>query len=242
ALNNMINSGIKFYVLKYNGYWGFLQYPHHLLSVSSFFLSKLKGQKVANTKIAKSAIFKGDVYLGEGVQVLENSKIIGPTYIGKNTLVGNNVVVRESMIGDNCVLGFTTEITRSYVGNNSWFHTNYIGDSIIGDNVGLGAGAILANFRLDEKTISTTIANSKLDTNRTKLGAVVGKNVRIGVNSAIMPGVKIGSESFIGSGVVLDKDLPDHKAIFVKQDYIIKDNTQHVTKSSREKIKSVLKI
>ena len=62
-------------------------------------------------------------------------------------------------------------------------------DSIIGNNCGFGAGAICANLRLDEKKIEET----------NKLGAILGDNIRIGVNTSLMPGVKIGSNTMITS-------------------------------------------
>ena len=66
------------------------------------------------------------MYLGDNVKIFENSKIVGPCYIGDNTVIGNNNIIRQSQIGSGCVTGFNTDITRSYIGDNCWFHSNYI--------------------------------------------------------------------------------------------------------------------
>lgn len=242
ALELMAKEGRKLKVLNYNDYWGYLTYPWHVLSVMGFFLQKIKNKKGNNVTIAKSATLVGDIVLEDGVRILENTKIVGPAYIGRNTVVGNNSVIRESMIGANSVVGYSTEITRSYVAGNCWFHTNYIGDSVIADNVGLGGRATIANFRLDEKSISSKIQKEKVDTGRTKLGAIIGQDVRIGVGTLIMPGVKIGKNSFVGSGVILDKDVEDHKAMFVKQTYTVKENRENMGKKSRDSLRKSLKI
>lgn len=242
AIEQMVKDGKKLKVLNYKDYWGYLTYPWHILSVMDFFLKKGKSTKGKDILIAKNAIITGQVAFEDGVRVLENAKIVGPAYIGANTLIGNNCVVRESMIGANSVVGFGTEITRSYVAPNCWFHTNYIGDSVIGDNVGMGGKATIANFRLDERNIYSKIGKNKIDTGRTKLGAIIGSDVRIGVGAMIMPGIKIGKSSFVGSGVILSEDLPENKAIFVKQDYIISENREKMNTKTRESLRKGIKI
>lgn len=242
TLDQMMKDGYKFRLYTYKGFWGYLKYPWHTLDITGFYLDKIKGQNIAKSaKIDTRATIRGPVVIGENVKILEYAKIVGPTYIGEGTIIGNNVMVRRSMIGRNSVVGFATEIGRSYVGDNCWFHTNYIGDSVIAANVGLGAGAILANFRLDEGSIKSFIRGKMIDTGKIKLGAIVGSNVRIGVNTSIMPGVKVGESSFIGAGIVLDKDLPDNKfCYFSETQYKVKDNKMVVSDALRVKMKNKL--
>ncbi len=242
AIMQLIKKGVHFQFLKYNGFWGYLKYPWHILNCLEYFLSKINIKKILSSTIDKSASISGNVYIGEGVRILENAKIVGPAYIGRGTIVGNNSIIRESIIGTNCVVGFSTEITRSYIGNNCWFHTNYIGDSVIDNNVGMGAGAILANFRLDEADIKSKIGKKFESTGRIKLGAIIGENVRIGVNSSIMPGIKIGKNSIIGPGLILQQDIEDNKICFLdKIKYSVKNNENLISSTSRVKIKKSIK-
>lgn len=211
AISLCIDEGLIFKFLEYKGYWGYLKYPWHILSLSSYFLSTIKENKIKKASISKSATIEGNVFIEDGVKIMENVKISGPCYIGKNTIIGNNSFVRESIIGANCVVGYSTEIARSYVGDNSWFHNNYVGDSVLLDNVSMGAGGVTANYRFDSQTVFSLVGKGLINTERTKFGMIAGFNVRIGVNASIMPGVKVGNNSFVGPSVLLDKDLGDNK-------------------------------
>ncbi len=243
AINLLIKEGMEFKLLPYSGFWGYLKYPWHTLSVMSYFLHKLAGQKIKKAYIHKSAVINGDVYIENGAKIMENTKIVGPTYIGTGTIIGQNCLVRESMIGANCVVGYSSEIARSFIGGNCWFHTNYIGDSVISENVSMGAGTVLANYKLDESTIKSFLIKQKIDTGKVKLGSMIGKNVRIGVNCSIMPGIKIGENSLIGASVILDKDLPSNKyCAFTGSNYTIKDNLINLSEKTRGEVRNALKI
>lgn len=216
AKNILIQQGYLIKLLHYNGYWGFLKYPWHVLGLTSYFLSKIKS-KVKKAQIHESVNMKGKVYIEDNVTILENVRIVGPVYIGSGTTIGQNCLIRESLIDSNSVIGFASEITRSYIGANCWFHHNYIGDSVILNNSAFGSGAVIANYRLDGLSVKSVINNKKIDSNRTKLGVIVGKNCRIGVNASIMPGIKIGNHTYIGSGIVVDKDIPNDKFLKFRQ-------------------------
>lgn len=243
AIDLLINEGLDFKFLQYKGFWGSLKYPWHVLDITSYYLHKLSGLKIKKAFVHKSASISGNVIIEEGVKILENTKILGPAYIGRGSVIGQNCLVRESIVGANCVVGYSTEIARSYIGDNCWFHTNYVGDSVICDNVSMGAGAVLANYKLDETTIKSSINQQKIDTAKVKLGSMIGKNVRIGVNCSIMPGVKIGMNSFVGAAVLLDKDLPDNKyCLAAGSNYVVKDNLVNISKKTRVEVRSALKI
>ena len=92
----------------------------------------------------------------------------------------------------------------------------------------MGAGATLANLRLDDAEIK--------ETGRNKLGAMIGMGVRIGVNASVMPGVKIGKNSFIGAGVVLTRDLPEDSFCALKPGFTVTKNVKSPP-ASREAFK-----
>lgn len=242
ALAKLIKSGIKVSSINYEGYWGFIKYPWHVFNVNAYFLSKIQKPKTHNCYISNSAVISGNVCLEEGVKVLENAKVIGPCYIGSGTVIGNNSLVRESTIGQNCVVGYSTEVARSHIGDNCWFHNNYIGDSLLGDNIGIGSGSVLANFRLDEGNINSKISGNFLDTGKTKLGCIIGSDSRIGVNASIMPGVKIGNGSFVAAGTVLSTDLPDCSYYYMDfKACKIKKNLKSISGGMRKSILNNLK-
>jgi bifunctional UDP-N-acetylglucosamine pyrophosphorylase/glucosamine-1-phosphate N-acetyltransferase len=96
-------------------------------------------------------------------------------------------------------------------------HLSYVGDSIIGENCNLGAGTITANIRFDEETLKISIGGRVQDTGRRKMGAMVGEEVQTGINVSILPGVRIGSGSWIGPGTVVRKDVRSGQFVQVKE-------------------------
>lgn len=213
SLQSLFDKKIIYRALPFDGFWQPVKYPWHVLALMSGFL-KLSGKKKArNVEIAPSAIVKGDVYLEEGVRIMENAVIVGPAYIGANTVIANNALVRGSHIGANCVIGFASEVARSFIGDGVWTHSNYIGDSVIGSDVSFGAGAVTGNLRLDEKNISVFVNEHKLDSGINKLGIITGDHIRVGINASFMPGVKIGANSFVGAGIVVSRDVPENSFV-----------------------------
>ena len=77
-------------------------------------------------------------------------------------------------------------------------HLNYVGDSVIGENCNLGAGTKIANLKLDKKTISV----NSINTQRRKLGAIIGDKVETGINASINVGTLIGNNTIIGPGAL----------------------------------------
>lgn len=210
AIASLITQKGEISFLSYTGFWGHVKYPWDVLTLSTYFLSKISSQNIKTGEIAKSAIIQGPVIIEKGVRILDHAVIMGPSYIGRNCVIGNNTLIRDSIIGEGSVVGFASEVARSVVGNGCYFHNNYVGDSVISDHVSMGAMATTANFRLDGKTVFSTVHKEKLNTGKVKLGAVIGKSCKIGVHSALMPGIKIGKNSFVASGGIVESDIPDN--------------------------------
>lgn len=208
ALSMMAHDGIKMKAIPYNGFWQPIKYPRHIQNVFSYFFEKAKKRISKSARISKNAMINGDVIIEDGVKILDGAVINGPCYIGRGSVIATNALVRDSHIGAECVIGFGSEVARSYLGDFVWTHTNYIGDSVIGNNVAFGAGAVTGNLRLDEGNIIVECDGKKIDCGSNKFGAVIGNDVRIGVNTSLMPGVKIGAGSFVGAGIVVAENIP----------------------------------
>ncbi len=225
TLSWMMQNGEQFELLEYSGRYLPLKYPWQTLEVMEYFLSQIKNSRIHKTaQIHQTASLSGPVILEKNARILENAKIQGPTIIGEGVVVGNQVLIRGSMIGENTVVGFSSEIVRSWVGADCWFHDNYIGDSVISNHCTFGSGAVLANLRFDENLIKSAVKGIYTNTGRQKLGAMVGVGVRIGVGALLMPGVKIGKNSIVGPGVVLNTDVEENRQLLIKQQLEITDN------------------
>ncbi len=225
CLQNIFDSGVPAEAVEYEDFWQAIKYPWHFLDIGMNFLQNIPKSFIhPSVKISKTAILNGSVYISEGVKIYDYAVINGPVFLGKNTVVANHALVRQSHIGENCVIGHTTEIARSIISDYCWTHQNFVGDSIFDKNVSLGAGTRTGNLRLDEREISSFIKGEKVNSQRIKLGSIIGKNVRIGINTSIMPGVKIGSKNFIGAGLVCQNDIIENQFTYEKSKAVSKQN------------------
>ncbi len=239
ALDNLIKSGEEYSMVPFEGFWQSLKFPWHIFELDKYFLGKrmeelegdpnyhTDGEVIIHTsaEISEKATIKGRVIIEEGVRIFENAVIQGPAYLEEGTIVGNQALLRDSFTGQRCVVGYSTEVARSHWGDDVWTHSNYIGDSIIGSNVSFGAGAITANLRLDEGDISWQGKPSGTN----KLGVITGDHIRVGVQTCIMPGLAIGSNTMIGSGLTVDEDIADDQFVYGKTTLKCKKNKVDVS-------------
>ncbi len=222
ALDSLIKTQ-KVNVFKVDSYFQQIKYPWHILEMmTKIFKDRSTTNVSKKAKISHKATIEGKVVIAGGAQVMAGAIVKGPAFIGENTIIGNNVLVRESMIGKNCVVGFGSEVARSWVGDNNWFHCNYIGDSVIENSCNFGSGARTANLRFDGKEVVVKRDNKQYFTGLGKLGAIVGKDVKVGINTSLMPGVLLGKNSFVGAGMVLNQNIEDNKVCYKKTNLVIK--------------------
>jgi len=211
AINSLISDNLDCILLPYDSYWHSIKYPWHVLTMMKTFLSKIKENQISKSAvISKNVVIISPVIIGDNVRIGNFSKIVGPVYIGDNTVVGDYAMVRESEVNEDCLVGSFTEVARSYIGNKVFLHRNYIGDSVLSDKVMIGAQGITANLRFDGENVSSVVNEEKIDTNNAKLGAIIGRETKIGVNTTIIPGVKIGKNCLVAPGEVIRYDLEDN--------------------------------
>jgi UDP-N-acetylglucosamine diphosphorylase/glucosamine-1-phosphate N-acetyltransferase len=158
--------------------------------------------------VAETARIRSGAYI-EGPALVDEDSDIGPncyirpyTSVGKGVRIGNACEIKNSLIMDHCHIG----------------HLSYVGDSVLGERCNLGAGTITANYRLDAKEVKMMVKDRVVDTGRRKLGAILGDEVKTGINALFMPGIKIGNNSWIGPDVLVSRDLPPRSISLLKQD------------------------
>ncbi len=201
--------------IEFADYWLDMGMPWHLFDANAFLISRMPAKKAG--KIEDSTI-SGKVILEKGARVFK-SHIEGPAYIGAGAMVGPHALIRgTSSIGRGSEIGESTTVKNSIVGNEvNAKHLAYIGDSIIGDHCNFGAGTQIANFKFDESTVKAEVGGQVYETMRTKMGAILGDNVKTGVLSSIMPGKSVGDHSWIGAGVVVSQNIPANVHVVLKQ-------------------------
>jgi UDP-N-acetylglucosamine diphosphorylase / glucose-1-phosphate thymidylyltransferase / UDP-N-acetylgalactosamine diphosphorylase / glucosamine-1-phosphate N-acetyltransferase / galactosamine-1-phosphate N-acetyltransferase len=152
-----------------------------------------------NASLSKSTIIDGPCIIEDGVTIDDFCKIKGPTYIGKDSLIGMSSLIRNCMLGNETRIGFNCEIGRSYfAGHDKIPHQNVIVDSLIGENVWFGAYSAVDNVLPEEQTILYEIAKGNaIDTGKDHFGAVIGNNCTISTSVIIKPGSHIQANTLI---------------------------------------------
>ena len=174
---------------------------------NNFILKSLERQILGN--VEPNVHIFGNVYIGKDTRVRSGSYIQGPCYIGDNNIVGPNAFIRpNTSIENNCVIGISEVKSSIILSNSNVPHFNFVGDSIICENVNLGAGTNVANLRLDDGNIKVKIKGKSINSQRRKLGTVIGPNVKTGVNVSIMTGKLLGENSRIGAHTMVLEDVP----------------------------------
>jgi UDP-N-acetylglucosamine diphosphorylase / glucose-1-phosphate thymidylyltransferase / UDP-N-acetylgalactosamine diphosphorylase / glucosamine-1-phosphate N-acetyltransferase / galactosamine-1-phosphate N-acetyltransferase len=224
----------------YEGGWQAVKYPWHLLELLPVLLKDIRQQRISPTAhIHPTAAIEGNVIIEDGVKIMPHACVMGPCFIGKGTIVGNNALVRQSSVGEHCVVGYNTEVKASVLNHHVWTHSTYIGDSVVGENVSFGAGSVTGNLRLDEGEIASAVGEEKIGTGLSKFGTIIGDHVRIGIHTGIGPGIKIGSESFIGSSCLVSRDIPEASFVVMKSGELsVRPNNAKVNRpAARDKFK-----
>jgi bifunctional UDP-N-acetylglucosamine pyrophosphorylase/glucosamine-1-phosphate N-acetyltransferase len=171
--------------------WTDVGYPWDMLDANVTLLEESPAG--ISGSIEEGTTIHGTVIVGEGSIIRAGTYIEGPCIIGKNCRIGPHAYIRGSTsIGDDCHIGHCTEIKNSIIMSGTKIpHFNYIGDSVIGSNCNFGAGTKGANLRHDHANIRI----SGKDTRKKKFGAIIGDNVRFGINCSINVGAVVGSNA-----------------------------------------------
>ncbi|MDP6870176.1 MAG: hypothetical protein QGI21_05335 [Candidatus Poseidoniaceae archaeon] len=142
---------------------------------------------------------KGLVHIEDGVNIEECVYIIGPAFIGSGATIRHGAYIREySWICSDAMVGHASEIKHSVLLPKSKApHFNYVGDSILGPGVNLGAGVKLSNLRNDGKEVHTIYEDERIPTGLRKFGAILGENCQLGCNAVTNPGVVLGANSIV---------------------------------------------
>jgi len=161
----------------------------------------VKGENVWISKtanIAETAYIKGPAIICDNAEIRHCAFIRGNAIVGKNVVVGNSTELKNVILFDNVQVP----------------HYNYVGDSILGYKAHMGAGSITSNVKSDKKMviIKNNITGEIIETNRKKVGAMIGDFVEIGCGSVLNPGTVIGKNTNIYPlssvrGVVLEDSI-----------------------------------
>lgn len=167
-----------------------------------------------------------DIYIGQDVRFEPDVFIKGPAIIDDGAFIGHGAFIRDYvLIGKGAVVGHSTEVKHAvFMEKAGAPHFTYVGDSILGQRVNLGAGAKLSNFPVKFMnvdplpTIHITVNDEVIDTELSKFGAILGDDVNLGCNSVTNPGVVVGARTWIYPLASLSKGIyPPDTVIKLRQ-------------------------
>ena len=193
----------QIHTMDYQGQWKDIGNPWDLITANEEYM-KDNFENIEGI-VEDNVTIKGNLNLGKGSIIKSGTYIEGPVWIGQNCVVGPNAYLRGGTVlcGMNKI-GASTEVKNTiFLRGAKAPHHNYVGDSIIGEDTNLGSGTKIANLRFDKKTIGLIHLGEKIDSGRRKLGAILGKNVKTGINASINAGTIIGNDVRIGPNTLV---------------------------------------
>jgi bifunctional UDP-N-acetylglucosamine pyrophosphorylase/glucosamine-1-phosphate N-acetyltransferase len=168
----------------------FIKLGVKMIAPETIFFSK-------DTKIGKNVVIDPYVVIGSKVNIGNNVKIFSFSHL-ESSKIENNVNIGPyarlrpgTILQKGSRVGNFVEVKKSKIGKNSKVnHLSYIGDSIMGNSVNIGAGTITCNYDGVKKS-KTKIKN----------------NVFIGSNSSLVAPITINENSIVGAGSVITKNV-----------------------------------
>lgn len=185
-----------------------IRYPWDLLRANEIFVASMV-EGLVYGEVHPFAAIEGILQLGKGSRILPGVFIDGNVIIGENCKIGPNCHIRgNTSIGDHCHIGQSVEIKNCLIlRHTNVGHLSYIGDSVLGEKVNLGAGTTTSNLRHDGKNHRSMVGSNLIDTGRRKFGTIVGDHVHTGINTSLYPGRKLWPHTTTRPGEIVQRDL-----------------------------------
>lgn len=148
---------------------------------------------------------KGPIIISEGVSIEHFSYISGPCYIAPYAKIHSALLRGGTTICEGCRIGGEIEnsIIMQYTNK---AHYGYVGDSIVGEWVNLGAGSTFSNLKNTYGTVKVRVGKRKVDTKMLKLGPIIGDMCKVSIGCMIYSGRRIGISSHLVG--IVDEDIP----------------------------------
>jgi len=180
--------------------------PWELLAANEWKLPETDGRRAGG--VSPDAELRGHVTVERGAVIEPGAVVEGPVYVSSGAHVGPNAYVRgATYLGPDAKVGHAVEVKNSVVMAGSHVpHLTYLGDSVLGRGVNLGAGTTVANLRHDDQPVRLTVKGDRVSTERRKFGIVCGDDVKTGINSTLNAGVTLSTEATVDPGETVFRD------------------------------------
>lgn len=152
---------------------------------------------------------KGDIALHHITKVEPGAVMKGPLIVGPSCLIAMGSLIRGGCwLDSDCIVGPGSELKTTIMFQGSKLaHFNYVGDSILGRDVNLEAGSIIANYRneLADPRLRIGYNGKTLEADTLKFGALVDDGCRIGANAVVAPGAILAPGTVVSRLGLIDQ-------------------------------------
>jgi bifunctional UDP-N-acetylglucosamine pyrophosphorylase/glucosamine-1-phosphate N-acetyltransferase len=228
GIQQLINEGHTVYGSHSKDPWVDVGRTWNILEASPILFERLRKNKRdridSSASISDAAHIIGDVWIGPRARVFPGAALVGPVYVGPDAIVGNNCLIRDYTVIDlGASIGFSCEVRNSVLMPGSRIgHLAFVGDSILGYEVDIGASVVLSNYRFDGAEVQVMLRGQLASTHTDKFGAVIGDTAKIGCGAVVLPGRTIGYNSWVDPAVVVKTDVGDNIHLQLKQEHLEK--------------------
>lgn len=179
--------------------WWRSERPWETLAELDRFLNDLEPSLAGS--VHPTAVLEGPVRLELGASIGPHAYVQGPAWIMAGAEVHHGAYLRGGvLLAPGAKVGHASEVKRSiFLPGAKAPHFNYVGDSILGREVNIGAGVKIANL----KAMGGTIQVAGIDTGLRKLGALLGDDVSVGCNAVLAPGTVVGRGTVVYHGATV---------------------------------------
>jgi NDP-sugar pyrophosphorylase family protein len=186
--------------------------------------SWLRGHQVIEGEVMDGAMIgTAPLHVAEGARVEPGAYVHGPAYIGPGAVVRHGAYLRRNcVLLAGAILGHASEMKNSVLLPGAKApHFAYVGDSILGHRVNLGAGTKLGNTAVTGRApIRVTIEGVTYDTGLGKLGAIIGDDGQLGCNVVTNPGTLLGPRVLVYANTSVRGYHPADSILKLRQDIV----------------------
>jgi bifunctional UDP-N-acetylglucosamine pyrophosphorylase/glucosamine-1-phosphate N-acetyltransferase len=243
SLQMMVDEGREVAAVEASDYFVDLDKPWHILEANHLLISAMRQSLAesvipASSKIHDGAEIEGHVVLGENCTIGNRVVVRGDLWLGNGAQILNGAIVEDAaivgagtLVRDYCQIGAHTTVgARGVYGHGAEFSgvaldTVYCYHyceiwGVVGQAVDFGAATVCGNLRFDDGESAWRVKGRRETPVYGSNAAYFGDFCRTGVNAIIMPGRRIGVYGVVGAGVVAYEDVPDRQMVTLKQELV----------------------
>jgi len=163
--------------------------------------SQIDGQVVLDAR-------NGSIFIGDRVSIQPHTRVMGPCYIGEDSILVGGKIEGGTSIGPVCRIGGEVE-GSIFLGYSNKYHEGFLGHSYVGEWVNLGALTTNSDLKNNYSPVKAMVNGNLVDSGLTKVGAFIGDHVKTGIGTLLNTGISIGfASNLFGGGMIHQKYIP----------------------------------